>query len=136
MKRLLLVAVVGSLFLLSSLSPVLGQVKPLKKTPELLSEGKKNFEQICSPCHGSKGDGKGAAGAVLVPAPTNFTKALREWPNTKGDPQKIFEVISKGIPNSGMIAWTQFSEKERWGLTYYVMDFATPLKATPAKKTK
>jgi hypothetical protein len=61
---------------------------------------------------------------VLKPPPTDFQKPLKEWPNTKGDPQKVFEVISKGIPNSAMVAWTQYSEQQRWALVYRVMDFS------------
>ncbi|OGP90953.1 MAG: hypothetical protein A2156_00025 [Deltaproteobacteria bacterium RBG_16_48_10] len=101
-----------------------------KKTPELLTQGKKTFEQACSPCHGSKGDGKGPAGAVLNPPPTNFTKPLKEWPSAKGDLNKVFEVITKGIPNSSMIAWPQYSEQERWALAYTAAEFAAP---TPKK---
>jgi high-affinity iron transporter len=105
---------------------------PPKKTPELLTRGKKLFEQSCAACHGSKGDGKGPAGAVLKPPPTDFQKPLKEWPFTKGDLQKIFEVISKGIPNSSMVAWAQYSEQERWALAYTTVGFA----ASPAKKGK
>jgi high-affinity iron transporter len=97
-----------------------------------LNKGKKIFEQTCAPCHGSKGDGKGPAGAVLKPPPNDFRKPLKEWPYTKGDLQKIFEAISKGIPNSSMVAWAQYSEQERWALTYTVMEFA----ASPGKKGK
>ena len=114
--------VVTTFFLFSY--SVLGQAKPPKKTSELLSQGKKIYGQTCAPCHGTKGDGKGPAGAVLKPAPTDFTKPPKEWPATKGNPEKIFEVITKGIPDSAMVPWTQYSEKERWGLTYYVMEFA------------
>ena len=97
---------------------------PPKKTSELLSQGEKIFGQICAPCYGSKGDGKGPAGAVLKPPPTDFQKPLKEWPNTKGELNRVFEVISKGIPNSAMVPWIQYSEKERWALVYVVMGFA------------
>jgi len=103
-----------------------------KKTPELLKEGKKIYGQACATCHGSNGDGKGPGGSTLNAPPTDFRKPLKEWPNTKGDSQKIFEVISRGIPNSAMIAWTQYSEQQRWALAYSVMDFS----ATPTKKAK
>ena len=103
-----------------------------KKTPELLNRGKKIFEQTCAPCHGSKGDGKGPAGTVLKPPPTNFTKPLKEWPYAKGDLNRVFEAITKGIPNSSMIAWTQYSEQERWALAYTTTEFAAP----PGKKGK
>ena len=120
---------VGSLFLLATIGLAANPAPP-KKTPELLKEGKKIYEQICATCHGSNGDGKGPAGAALKPPPNDFQKPLKEWPNTKGDPQKIFEVISKGIPNSAMVAWTQYSEQQRWALVYTVMGFS----AQPAKK--
>lgn len=133
MKKLFLVLVAGFFFTVSSFTPVMPKdPAPPKKTPELMGKGKKIFEQICAPCHGSKGDGKGLAGAVLNPPPTDFQKPLKEWPNTKGNLEKIFEVISKGIPNSAMVAWAQYSEQERWGLAYTVMEFA----ARPAGKAK
>ncbi len=117
--------VIGALFLLTTIALAASPAPP-RKTPELLKEGKKVFEQVCASCHGSRGDGKGPAGAALNPPPTDFQKPLKQWPNTKGDPGKIFEVISKGIPNSAMVAWTQYSEKQRWALVYAVMGFSKP----------
>jgi len=134
MRKLLWVMVFGCLFLFYSFNIVLGQTpKPPKKTPELLSQGKKLYEQNCSTCHGPKGDGKGQLGAVLKPPPTNFTKPLKGWPYTKGDSNKVFEVITKGIPDSAMVKWDQFSEQERWSLVYTVVGFAAA-KAPPKKK--
>ena len=124
MKRWIWIVMVGALFLLATIALAANPAPP-KKTPELLKEGKQIFEQVCASCHGSNGDGKGPAGAALKPSPTDFQKPLKEWPNTKGNPQKVFEVISKGIPNSAMIAWTQYSEQQRWALAYTVMGFAT-----------
>jgi len=133
LKRWPWAVIAGSFFILSLLGTAQGKdPTPPKKTPDLLNKGKKIFEQTCSPCHGSKGDGKGPAGAVLKPPPTNFTLPLKNWPYTKGDLQKIFEVITKGIPNSSMVPWTQYSEQERWALAYITMEFA----ASPPKKGK
>ena len=132
MRKILWLMIAGS-FLFSILGTALAKDPGApKKTPELLTRGKKLFEQSCAACHGSKGDGKGPAGAVLKPPPNDFQKPLKEWPYTKGDLQKIFEVISKGIPNSSMVAWAQYSEQERWALTYTVVEFS----ASPAKKGK
>ena len=108
-----------SLFLLGT--ALAKEPSPPKKTPELLNQGKKLYEQNCSTCHGPKGDGKGQLGAALKPAPSDFAEPLKQWPITKGDLQKIFDVISKGIPNSAMVKWDQFSEQERWALVYYVV---------------
>ena len=99
MKRLLWVFALGSFFLFSSIGQSLGQSAPPKKTPELLVQGKKLYEQNCMPCHGPKGDLK-----------------------------KVFDVISKGIPNTAMVKWDQLSEQDRWALVYLVEGFATPPK--------
>ncbi len=127
MKKWTWIMVVGFLFLLTTIAFAANPAPP-KKTPELLKEGKQIYEQVCASCHGSKGDGKGPAGAALTPPPNDFQRPLKEWPNTKGDPQKIFQVISKGIPNSAMIAWTQYSEQQRWALVYTVMGFSAASK--------
>ena len=118
---------VGSLYLLASSSVgFAANPKPPAKTADLLSQGKKLYEQNCVPCHGAKGEGKGALAETLTPHPSDFALPLKDWPNTKGNPEKIFEVISKGIPNSAMVGWPQLSEKDRWGLVYRVMDFSVP----------
>ena len=131
MKGLLWVVLLSSFFLFSSLGQSLGQSKvPPKKTPELLAQGKKLYEQNCMPCHGPKGDGKGPAGALLKPPPRDFNRPLSQWTYSKGDLKKVFDVISKGIPDTSMVKWDQLSEQERWALVYFVEGFATP----PTKK--
>lgn len=125
MRKLIWLGILATFSLFWFLGPVLGQSpKPPQRTKDLVNTGKTLFEQNCAACHGSKGDGKGVAGSGLSPPPSDFASPLKKWPNTKGDPQMIFEVISKGIPNSAMIGWAQFSEKEKWGLVYYVMGFS------------
>ena len=104
MKRYTLIMLSVCFIILPISGVAFGQVKIPTKTGELITQGKKLYQQNCLACHGNKGDGKGPAGAVLQPPPNDFTKSLKEWPTTKGDPQKIFEVISKGIPNTGMVA--------------------------------
>ena len=129
MKKLLWVVMLGSFFLFSSLGQTLGESKaPPKKTPELLTQGKKLYEQNCVTCHGPKGDGKGPAGALLKPPTRDFNRPLSQWTYSKGDPKKVFDVISKGIPNTAMVKWDQLSEQERWALVYTVVGFAVPPK--------
>ncbi|MCX8116996.1 MAG: cytochrome c [Desulfobacterota bacterium] len=105
---------------------------PPKKSPELLNQGKKLYEQYCLTCHGATGDGKGPVGTALKPPPRDFNLPLSQWPHAKGDIRKVFEVISKGIPNTSMVKWDHLSEQERWAMTYYVVEFAKP--KTPVKK--
>jgi mono/diheme cytochrome c family protein len=134
MKRLILISI-GSLFLLTSFSSVLGQAQKVpKKSPELLTQGKKLYDQNCVTCHGPKGDGKGQLGAALKPAPSDFTKPFNQWAFGKGDLRKVFDVITKGIPNSSMVKWDHLPEQERWALVYFIVDFVSP--KAPSKKTK
>jgi high-affinity iron transporter len=129
MKRTLWIMILGLIFLFSSITVVLGQApKATQKTPELLAQGKKLYEQNCVMCHGPKGDGKGALGAALKPPPNDFTQPLSQWPYTKGTINKIFEAITKGVPNTPMVKWDQLPEKDRWALVFFVMEFAPPAK--------
>jgi high-affinity iron transporter len=129
MKRVLWTIIVGFLFLLSTSNSLFGQAqKPPRKTPELLAQGKKLYEQNCLPCHGAKGDGRGPAGVALQPPPQDFNIPFGRWTYSKGDIKKVFDVISKGIPNTAMIKWDYLSEQDRWALVYYVEGFATPAK--------
>ena len=133
MRRSLRFLGILTLICISFVSQALGQTpKAPRKSPELVSQGNKSYEQNCLPCHGPKGDGKGPTGAVLQPPPNDFTQPLNLWPMSKGTPQKIFEVISKGVPNTAMVKWDHLPEQERWAPTYYVMEF--PSKTSPAKK--
>ncbi len=130
MKTMIWVIVLGFFIFFSSLGQTLGQSAPPKKTPELLTQGKKLYEQNCVTCHGAKGDGKGQLGTALKPPPSDFTKPFNQWPLSKGDLKKVFEVVTKGKPNTSMVKWDQFSEKERWAFVYTVVEFAAP----PTKK--
>ncbi len=63
------------------------------KDPQLIASGKEVFSLNCSPCHGAAGEG------VVGP-----NLADKFWLNgsTPGD---IVNVISKGVPAKGMVAW-------------------------------
>jgi hypothetical protein len=74
----------------------------------------------------SWGKRRGKGCPCKCPHPSDFALPLKDWPSTKGNPEKIFAVITKGIPNSVMAGWPQLSDKERWGLVYRVMEFSVP----------
>ena len=123
----------GIVFILAS-EWVFGQApKPPKKTPELLNQGKKLYEQYCVLCHGATGDGKGPAGVALKPPPRTFNAPFDQWTYSKGDLNKVFDIISKGIPNTAMVKWDHLSEQDRWALVYAVVGFGS-LKVPPKKK--
>jgi len=132
MTKILWLVIAGSFLLFLSGTPFAKNPSPPKKTPELLSQGKKLYDQNCVTCRGPKGDGKGQLGAALKPAPSDFTKPFNQWAFGKGDLNKVFDVITMGIPNSSMVKWDHLPEQERWALVYFIVDFASP--KTPAKK--
>ncbi len=113
-----------TMFIFSSCSSVqeFGQ-KPPAKTPDLLSQGKKLYEENCIQCHGENGDGKGWKAAELKKKPRNFTLPFDQWTYSKGDPNKVFEVLKKGIPDTPM-AMFHFTDEERWALGYRVLEFS------------
>ena len=133
MRKILCLMITGSLLLFSLGTAHAKDPIPPKKTPELLNQGKKLYEQNCVTCHGSKGDGKGQLGSALKPPPSDFTKPFQQWAFGKGDLKKVFDVITKGIPNTSMVKWDQLSEQERWALVYYVAEFVAP-QIPPKKK--
>lgn len=67
----------------------------LDQRPETLGAGKALFEQSCSPCHGSLGEGG------IGP---NLTDPY--WLHGGGI-KDVFRTIKKGVPDKGMIAWEQ-----------------------------
>lgn len=94
----------------------------VQATPELTARGKKIYEQLCASCHGIAGDGKGPVAAALNPKPRDFTSG--EWEHG-GSEQEIFDIITKGVAGTAMAPFgAQLSEKDRWGVVYYVKSFS------------
>ncbi len=126
------ILLVVAIFIFLSVSLSVGQT-PLKKTPELLIQGKTLYEKHCVACHGNQGDGNGKVGKNLKPPASDFTKPFDKWEFSKGDMKRAFNAITNGIPNTAMAKFDHLSEKECWALTYAVVEFATSSKKTPEK---
>jgi mono/diheme cytochrome c family protein len=125
MKHSIHITLLVILIALFIVTPVFSQKgNPPQKTKELMDIGKKSYDMNCAVCHGLKGNADTPAGKAITPPPPDFSRALKDWPDSKGDTGKIFEVITKGIPNSAMPGWGQLPENERWGLVYYLIEFA------------
>ncbi len=97
--------------------------QPPEKAPELLSQGRRLYEENCTQCHGSNGDGKGWKAAELKKKPRDFTLPFDRWTYSHGDPKKVFEVLKVGIPDTPM-AMFHFTDEQRWALVYRVMEFS------------
>lgn len=90
-----------------------------ERTPALVEKGKASFSRNCVACHGPRGEGDGPAAKALKPRPRNLVAEP-----TRGGAPAIFEVVSKGVKGTGMIAYKHLPEEERWALAYFVEGLA------------
>jgi mono/diheme cytochrome c family protein len=92
-------------------------VKEVALSPDSLERGSQVFMQNCAPCHGIAGDGKGTAATTLIPAPADFRFKQPDF-------DYILQVLSNGIPGTGMPAWKdQIPERDRRALADFVRTF-------------
>lgn len=96
---------------------------PVTSDNTTLSEGKKIYTTYCTPCHGTKGKGDGAAAASLNPKPADHTSAVVQN-ETDGS---LFWKISEGRTPMPQYK-TAFSETQRWELVNYIRTLAKPTK--------
>lgn len=75
------------------------------------------YQANCAGCHGESGDGKGVAARGLDPAPTDFTDSARA---DRRSVLGLFNTISLGVEGTGMGAFAQLSDEERWALAFHV----------------
>ncbi len=86
------------------------------KTPSL-KRGKTLYKENCTECHGVDGSARTTKAKDLKPPPTNFRD-----PSVMASlsPFKAFNVLSFGIPGTGMASFDAFSEEDRWNLAFYL----------------
>ncbi|MEP7229295.1 MAG: cytochrome c [Ginsengibacter sp.] len=88
---------------------------PLAGDKSTLTEGKTLYVANCSPCHGLKGKGDGAAAAALNPKPADHTSS-KVQDETDGS---LFWKISEG--HNPMPQYkAAFTDKQRWELVNYI----------------
>ena len=99
--------------------------------------GKVVYERKCAPCHGVKGDGKGAAAELLDPKPRDFTSGIykvRTSANKVPSDQDLFRLVTNGMPGTSMPGWAVLPEKDRWNVVAYIKTFAADkFKEAPKK---
>jgi DMSO reductase family type II enzyme heme b subunit len=126
-----------SLVLCASFAASLSFAAPQALAQGDVKAGKAVYERKCAGCHGDKGDGKGAAAELLVPAPRDFTRGLykvRTTANKTPADQDLFRIISDGMPGTSMPAWAVLSERDRHNLVAYIKSFAADtFKEAPKK---
>lgn len=99
-------------------------VNPVDATPEVLDEGKRQYEIFCISCHGNIGDGNGHLFTSKM-FPAKPRSLIDEYLKEKPDGE-IFHVITVGSfsglmgPHGG-----QISPENRWKIVHYVRSLAT-----------
>jgi high-affinity iron transporter len=83
-----------------------------------ISNGKILYEQSCVSCHGQNGFGDGEAGVGLDPKPANFHDSERM---SSINAFHSYNTIRLGVPGTGMASFSNYSDKEVWDLSFYLM---------------
>jgi high-affinity iron transporter len=93
---------------------------PPAPTLKLMELGKTAYEASCVACHGVTGEGNGPVAFAVKPPPRNFKKDKFK----AGDSvEQIFHTITNGLPETLMVGYPHFEERQRWALAYYVRAF-------------
>ncbi len=102
------------------------QVTTFPLQPPSLKRAKKLYKENCAVCHGADGSANTARAKELKPPPSNFRD-----PSVMAalSPFKAFNVLSFGIPGTGMASFDAFNEQDRWSLAFYLFS----LRFTPAQ---
>ncbi len=109
---------------------------PWISTPELVAQGKKQYEMNCASCHGVEGKGNGPAAAGFNPPPRNFSQ-LEGWKNGR-KVSMVFKTLKEGLPGTQMASFGTLPVDDRWAMVHYVVSLSsTPPEAdTPADFAK
>jgi high-affinity iron transporter len=85
-------------------------------TPDL-TQGQVLYQANCAVCHGANAMGDGPAGGQLDPAPTNFHDVERYRARSL---YGLFNTISLGVADTGMMPFAHLDAQSRWDLAFYV----------------
>ncbi|NBV42053.1 hypothetical protein EBR96_04710 [bacterium] len=89
--------------------------------PKILEVGKTIFTSKCAPCHAADG------GGIIGP---NLTDQF--WIHGKGTAEDINQVVRKGVPEKGMLAWENtLKEDELIAVVAYVRSLKGTSPASP-----
>lgn len=94
---------------------------PLIATDTVLANGQRIYTETCAACHGTEGNGDGAAGEALEPAPSNIRR-LPRMPMMSSDAYLYWTVAEGGTPiESAMPAFGEaLTPDEIWSVIHYV----------------
>ena len=87
---------------------------PFENDPEAVAAGRNLFEQHCSECHGSAGEGSKKA------------PSLRAEEVQNAAPGAIFWIVTNGVVRRGMPVWSKLPDPQRWQLVSYIKSLGVP----------
>ena len=87
-----------------------------KQAPDI-NRGRVLYQSNCAVCHGMTAMGDGPAGLQLDPAPTNFHELERYRARSLFG---LFNTISLGVEDTGMVSFAHLDAQSRWDLAFYV----------------
>jgi len=114
------------------LVPALGALALMGAIPAhagdaLVTEGRDIYDRYCAGCHGTAGDGRGAAADMLLVKPRDFTKGVFKFRSTPSGSlptdDDLMRTITRGLARTSMPEWSLLPERERRALVAYVKTF-------------
>ena len=90
-----------------------------KRAPDL-ARGAVLYIEDCAACHGSAGRSDGLMATQLEPKPSNFHVRERQ---DQRSVYGLYSTVGLGLPGTGMTAYSQLSDSDRWVLAFYVSRF-------------
>ncbi len=106
----------------------------LAPNEKLLSMGEASFKSSCASCHGEKGLGDGAGGAMLNPKPRNFHQK-DGWKNGR-EITGMFKTLQEGIAGSGMNAYEFLPVEELFAIIYYIRSLTNDFPTVSTEELK
>jgi mono/diheme cytochrome c family protein len=95
---------------------------PLAKDAASIKNGSTLYKAYCSPCHGDKGKGDGAASASLNPKPADHTSAMVQAESDG----TLYYKISEGHAHTAMPPFKAvLSSDQRWALINFMRTLST-----------
>lgn len=94
---------------------------PYPATEADVLRGKKVYQQFCINCHGSMGDGNGAAAPHMSPPPLNFTTLRRHLVDNKYIGGILYYQIMNGVTGTAMPYFKRELESGKiWNVSNYI----------------
>jgi mono/diheme cytochrome c family protein len=103
---------------------------------ERLALGRRLYPVHCASCHGTGGDGRGPAAALLLRPPRDFVRGAYRFRSTAGEKPPadadLFRSITLGTgTGAAMPSFAHLPADDRWALVRRLREFAPPLAGRP-----